>query len=132
MAAVFRAAPIVHGGGYRFSGIRYGGYRAAPAFRHHHFHRRFYAPAYYDYPRYYAYPHRYCRVIWTYYGPRQDLPLPPMASALPPSPPLASLPLLVRFTLSSSWPGIAVQRTASLPLAYARPSTTSSLKQPET
>jgi hypothetical protein len=25
--------------------------------------------------------------------------------------------------LSSSWPGIAVRRTASLPLAYARPST---------
>ena len=61
----------VHGGGYRFSGVRYGDYRAAPAYRHHHFHRRFYAPAYYDYPRYYAYPHRYCRVIWTYYGPRK-------------------------------------------------------------
>jgi len=25
--------------------------------------------------------------------------------------------------LNSSWPGIAVRRTASLPLAYARPST---------
>ena len=55
----------------RYSGIRYGGYRVAPHYRHHHFHRRFYAPAYYDYPRYYAYPHRYCRVIWTYYGPRK-------------------------------------------------------------
>ena len=57
----FRAAPVFHGGGY---GV-------APYYRHHHFHRRFYAPAYYDYPRYYAYPHRYCRVIWTYYGPRK-------------------------------------------------------------
>ncbi len=26
-------------------------------------------------------------------------------------------------TASTSWPGIAVRRTASLPLAYARPST---------
>jgi hypothetical protein len=67
----FRAAPVFHGGGHRFSGIRYGGYRVAPHYRHHRFHRRFYAPAYYDTPRYYAYPHRYCRVIWTYYGPRK-------------------------------------------------------------
>ena len=42
------------GGGMRYSGIRYGGYRVAPHYRHHHrIHRRFYAPAYYDYPRYY-------------------------------------------------------------------------------
>ena len=67
----FRAAPVFRGGGYRYSGIRYGGYRVAPHYRHHHFHRRFYAPAYYDYPRYYAYPHRYCRVVWAYYGPRK-------------------------------------------------------------
>ena len=31
----------------------------------------FYAPVYYGYPRYYGYRHRYCRVIWTYYGPRK-------------------------------------------------------------
>jgi hypothetical protein len=61
-----RAAPVFRGGGFRT-----GGYRVAPHYRHHHFHRRFYAPAYYDYPRYYAYPHRYCRVVWTYYGPRK-------------------------------------------------------------
>jgi hypothetical protein len=67
----FRAAPVFHGGGYRYSGIRYGGYRVAPAYRHHRFHRRFYAPVYYDSPRYYAYPQRYCRVIWTHYGPRK-------------------------------------------------------------
>ena len=67
----FRAAPAFQGGGFRYSGIRYGGYRVAPHYRHHHVHRRFYAPAYYNTPRYYAYPHRYCRVIWTYYGPRK-------------------------------------------------------------
>jgi len=67
----FRAAPAFHGGGIRYSGIRYGGYRVAPHYRHHHVHRRFYAPAYYNIPRYYVYPHRYCRVIWTYYGPRK-------------------------------------------------------------
>ena len=66
----FRAAPVFRGGP-RYSGIRYGGYRVAPHHRHHHFHRRFYAPAYYDYPRTYAYPRRYCRVIRTYYGPRK-------------------------------------------------------------
>ena len=43
-----------------------------PHFHHrHHFHRRFYAPSYYGYPYYYGYRHRYCRVIWTYYGPRK-------------------------------------------------------------
>lgn len=67
----FRAAPVFHGGGYRH------GYRRAyhrPHFYHHrrHFHRRVYfAPAYYGYPYYYGYRHRYCRVIWTYYGPRK-------------------------------------------------------------
>jgi len=56
----------------RYSGLRYGGYRVAPHYRHHHrFHRRYYAPAYYDYPRYHVYPRRYCRVVWTYYGPRK-------------------------------------------------------------
>ena len=54
--------------------MRYG-YRHVyhrPHFHHrHHFHRRFYAPAYYGYPYYYGYRHRYCRVIWTYYGPRK-------------------------------------------------------------
>ena len=66
----FRAARVYHGGGYRY------GYRQAyhrPYFYHRrHFHRRFYvAPAYYGYPSYYGYRHRYCRVIWTYYGPRK-------------------------------------------------------------
>ena len=42
------------------------------AFYHrHHFHRRFYAPRYYGYPYYHGYRHRYCRVIWTHYGPRK-------------------------------------------------------------
>jgi hypothetical protein len=64
-----RAAPVFRGGG--ISGIRYGGYRVAPYYRHRHFHRRFYAPSYYyDYPRYY-YPRRHCRIVWTYWGPRK-------------------------------------------------------------
>jgi hypothetical protein len=77
----FRAAPVFRGGGYRAARVFHGGgyrhgYRHAyhrPHFYHHrrHFHRRFYAPVYYGYPRYYGYRHRYCRVIWTYYGPRK-------------------------------------------------------------
>jgi hypothetical protein len=71
----FRAAPIYRGGGYRYSGLRYGGYRHAyhrPHFRHRHFHRRFYRPYYAPYyaPAYYHYPRR-CRIVWTYYGPRR-------------------------------------------------------------
>jgi hypothetical protein len=77
----YRAGPAFHGGGVRYGGIRYGGYRSSGyryggfrhggfRFAHHHrFHRRFYGPAYYDYPCYYAY--RRCHVIWTYYGPRR-------------------------------------------------------------
>jgi hypothetical protein len=65
----FRAAPVFHGGGMRY-GYRHVYHR--PHFHHrHHFHRRFYAPSYYGYPYYYGYRHRYCRVIWTYYGPRK-------------------------------------------------------------
>jgi hypothetical protein len=65
----FRAAPVFHGGGMRY-GVRRVYHR--PHFHHrHHFHRRFYAPSYYGYPYYYGYRHRYCRVIWTYYGPRK-------------------------------------------------------------
>ena len=67
----FRAAPIYRGGGYRYA-YRHAYHR--PHFYHHrrHFHRRFYyAPAYYGYPGYYGYRYRYCRVIWTYYGPRK-------------------------------------------------------------
>ena len=66
----FRAAPVFHGGGMRY-GYRHVYHR--PHFHHHrrHFHRRFYAPGYYGYPYYYGYRHRYCRVIWTYYGPRK-------------------------------------------------------------
>ena len=65
----FRAAPVFHGGGMRY-GHRHIYHR--PHFHHrHHFHRRFYAPRYYAYPYYHGYRHRYCRVIWTYYGPRK-------------------------------------------------------------
>ena len=65
----FRAAPVLHGGGMRY-GYRHVYHR--PHFHHrHHFHRRFYAPSYYGYPYSYGYRHRYCRVIWTYYGPRK-------------------------------------------------------------
>jgi hypothetical protein len=79
--------PAFHGGGvYRGGGIGY----AAPMVRHHsyapirHFgYRQVYRPQYYGYrhhirPRYYGYapvyshgPRRFCRVIWTYYGPRK-------------------------------------------------------------
>jgi hypothetical protein len=66
----FRAAPVFRGGGMRY-GYRHVYHR--PHFYHrHHFHRRFYAPRYYAYPGYYyGYRHRYCRIIWTYYGPRK-------------------------------------------------------------
>jgi len=65
----FRAAPVFRGGGMRY-GYRHVYHR--PHFHHrHHFHRRFYAPGYYGYPYYHGYRHRYCRVIWTYYGPRK-------------------------------------------------------------
>jgi hypothetical protein len=66
----FRAAPVFRGGGMRY-GYRHAYHR--PHFYHrHHFHRRFYAPRYYGYPNYYyGYRHRYCRVVWTYYGPRK-------------------------------------------------------------
>ena len=66
----FRSAPVFRGGGYRY-GYRHVYHR--PYFRHrHHFHRRFYAPRFYSYPGYYyGYRHRYCRIIWTYYGPRK-------------------------------------------------------------
>ncbi|WKA28954.1 hypothetical protein [Bradyrhizobium roseum] len=66
----FRAAPVFRGGGMRH-GYRHVYHR--PHFHHrHHFHRRYYAPRYYGYPGYhYGYRHRYCRVIWTYYGPRK-------------------------------------------------------------
>jgi hypothetical protein len=66
----FRAAPVFRGGGMRY-GYRHVYHR--PHFYHrNHFHRRFYAPRYYGYPGYYhGYRHRYCRVIWTYYGPRK-------------------------------------------------------------
>ena len=60
---------VFHGGGFRSGHVfRGGGFRHHGfAFRHHHrFHRHFYYA-----PSYYYYPHRYCRVIWTYYGPRK-------------------------------------------------------------
>lgn len=66
----FRAAPVFRGGGMRY-GYRHAYHR--PHFYHrHHFHRRYYAPRYYGYPNYYyGHRHRFCRVIWTYYGPRK-------------------------------------------------------------
>ena len=68
MAAVSAPRRAFHGGGYR--AFHYGGYRHAyyrPHFHHRaHFHRRFYYA-----PSYYAYPYRYCRVVWTYYGPHR-------------------------------------------------------------
>ncbi len=73
----FRAAPVFHGGGMRY-GHRHIYHR--PHFHHrHHFHRRFYAPRYYAYPYYHGYRHRYCRVIWTYYGPRKICQISPVA-----------------------------------------------------
>jgi hypothetical protein len=69
----YRAAPVFRGGGYGgYRAVHYGGYRQAyfrPHFVHRHHFRRFYGPSYY--PVYYGYPHRYCRVVWTYYGPRK-------------------------------------------------------------
>ncbi len=76
----FRAAPVFRGGGFRAARVYGGGYRHGyrhayhrPFFHHRrHFHRRIYvAPAYYGYPSYYGYRHRYCRVVWTHYGPRK-------------------------------------------------------------
>ena len=54
-----------HGGGFRYGGFHhYGGYRFA---HFHHFHRRFfYGGGYYPY-----YHHTFCRIVWTYYGPRR-------------------------------------------------------------
>jgi hypothetical protein len=62
----------VHGGGfYHHGGARF----AAPMmFGHHHHHRHFgprfygYAPTYYDD---YDEPRRFCRTVWTHYGPRK-------------------------------------------------------------
>ena len=89
----------IHGGGFRGGAVfRGGGFRAAPAFhrgggyrfaapgivRHHHVgprrayfhHRHHIRPRYYGYaPAYYPqriyYPRRFCKVVWTYYGPRK-------------------------------------------------------------
>jgi hypothetical protein len=58
----FRAAHVYRGGGYRYGGYHHGGYRFA--------HRRHFHSRYYGYGPSYYYP-RYCRVIWTYYGPRK-------------------------------------------------------------
>lgn len=74
------AAPAFRGGGFHhrpaFIG---GGYRRGPAFhggyRHYaprvYGHRHHFGPRYYGYaPRYYQ-PRRFCRVVWTHYGPRK-------------------------------------------------------------
>ena len=61
-AAVMAAIARFHYGGYRHAYYR-------PHFYHRPHFRRFYGAGYY--PAYYGYPHRYCRVVWTYYGPRK-------------------------------------------------------------
>lgn len=58
------AAPVYVGGGRRH------------VYRHHYSGPRHFGPRHYGYagPRYYAPRHygpRFCRVIWTYYGPRK-------------------------------------------------------------
>lgn len=71
----FRPAPVFRGGGMRY-GYRHA-YHRPHFYGRPHFHRRFYAPRYYGYPAYYGYPgyygyrHRYCRIVYTYYGPRK-------------------------------------------------------------
>jgi hypothetical protein len=57
------------GGGFRGGGFRhFGGFHRHDGFRfaRFHRHRRFFYGGYYPY-----YYHPYCRVIWTYYGPRR-------------------------------------------------------------
>ena len=70
----------IHAGGFRHGGAEFrgGGLRAAPVFhggfRHggHRFaHRRHFPRHFYYAPSYVYYPHRYCRIVWTYYGPRK-------------------------------------------------------------
>jgi hypothetical protein len=59
----YRAGHVFRGGGYRYGRHHYRGY----GFTHRrHFHSRFYG-----YGTSYYYRHRYCRVIWTHYGPRK-------------------------------------------------------------
>jgi hypothetical protein len=73
----FRTGPAFHrGGGYRFAApgiVRHHhiGPRRAHFHHRHHFRPRYYgyAPAYY--PQRYYYPRRFCKVVWTYYGPRK-------------------------------------------------------------
>jgi hypothetical protein len=71
-----------HGGGFRSGGAVFhgGGFRAAHVFRGSGFHRgghrfvhrhRFFHRHFYYAPSYSYYPHRYCRIVWTYYGPRK-------------------------------------------------------------
>ncbi|QWG23698.1 hypothetical protein KMZ93_01745 [Bradyrhizobium sediminis] len=79
--AVFRgggySAPhIYRGGGYRYGGaaiVRHHHFAPRRAYWHHRHHIRpryyGYAPVYY--PQRYDYPRRYCRIVWTYYGPRK-------------------------------------------------------------
>ena len=62
-----------HGGGWHGGGWHGGGWHGGwhgHRFGHFHHRRFFYGGGYY--PSYYGYYHRpYCRVIWTYYGPRR-------------------------------------------------------------
>jgi hypothetical protein len=56
------------GGGWHGGGWHGGGFRHFGGHRFVHFHRRhFFYGGYYPYT---YYPH-YCRIIWTYYGPRR-------------------------------------------------------------
>jgi hypothetical protein len=69
------------GGGYRYAApgiVRHHHFAPRRVYHRHHFHHRHhfrprfygYAPAYY-YPRYSYYPKRYCKIVYTYYGPRK-------------------------------------------------------------
>lgn len=73
----YRAGPAFHrGGGYRYAGpgiVRHHHFAPRRAYWHHrrHFRPRYYGYAPYYYPQRHYYPRRYCRVVWTYYGPRK-------------------------------------------------------------
>lgn len=73
----FRAGPALYrGGGYRYAapGIvrhHHVGPRRAHYHHRHHFRPRYYGYAPVYYPQRYYQPRRFCKVVWTYYGPRK-------------------------------------------------------------
>jgi hypothetical protein len=64
------------GGGHRFAAPGIVRHHYAPGRAHFH-HRHHFRPRYYGYaqpyyyPRYSYYPKRYCKIVYTYYGPRK-------------------------------------------------------------